>query len=70
LGDSRVISDLNETKASLSVTILRVADSSARKMELKYMRRKKKADESIRWEGRAMQVLFFSWMDESNVYVL
>lgn len=48
--------DLNEIKASLSVTILRVADSTTRKMELKNRRTKNKVDGSVRWEGRAIEL--------------
>jgi hypothetical protein len=55
LGGSRLMADLNESKASLSVTILRVvAESTARRMELKYKRTKNTVDGSIRWEGRAI----------------
>jgi hypothetical protein len=39
--------DLNEIKASLSVTILGVADSTPRKLESKYMRTNNKVDGSI-----------------------
>ncbi len=44
LGGSRLILDLNEIKDSLSVTILKVADSTARNMHLQNIRTNNKVD--------------------------